>query len=125
MRSLLIPSLGAQPEIVSDIPIPQPASDQLLIKSLWTAVNPVDTMIATLGLLVTSYPTGLGADAYGVVVTVGEEAREKYGWKEGEYVVGCTRVGVREFATAQEYYPVLWTPPSRCGSREIYTRRRR
>lgn len=112
MKSLQIPSLGSAPEIVDNIPVQEPASDQILVKSLWTAVNPIDSMIAAYGILVTDWPTGLGADAYGVVVKAGGEAKEKYGFQEGDYVVGCTRIGVREFATAQEYFLMVNIRPS-------------
>ena len=47
----------------------------------------------------------LGVDAAGVVVVeAGEEAKERYDLKPGDYVCGCTGLGMKEYATAQEYH---------------------
>ena len=57
-----------------------------------------------MGLLVDQWPAGLGADASGVVFEAGTEAKEKYGFKEGDYVCGCTRIGDRQYATCREFF---------------------
>jgi NADPH:quinone reductase-like Zn-dependent oxidoreductase len=57
-----------------------------------------------MGLLVDNWPAGLGADASGVVVEAGKEAKDKYGFKEGDYVCGCTRIGTRQYATCREFF---------------------
>lgn len=57
-----------------------------------------------MGLLVDKWPAGLGADASGVIVDAGKVAQEKYGFKKGDYVCGCTRIGMREYSTAREYF---------------------
>lgn len=57
-----------------------------------------------MGLLVDQWPAGLGADASGIVVEVGRDAKEKYGLKEGDYVCGCTRIGDRQYATCREFF---------------------
>ena len=61
-------------------------------------------MAANMGVLVTSWPIGLGADASGVIVEVGQDAKEKYGFEAGQYVCGCTRIGQREYSTAREFF---------------------
>jgi NADPH:quinone reductase-like Zn-dependent oxidoreductase len=58
-------------------------------------------MITNMGLFVDEWPTGVGCDASGVVEKVGENAVEKF--KVGDYICGCTRLGIREYGTAQEY----------------------
>lgn len=63
-----------------------------------------DAMAANYGVLVSSWPIGLGADASGVVVEVGQEAKDKYGFQGGEYVCGCTRIGHRDYSTSREYF---------------------
>lgn len=60
--------------------------------------------MAAYGLLVVSWPLGLGVDAGGVVVEAGSEASSKYGFKAGDHVFGCTRLGMLEYAAGQEYF---------------------
>jgi hypothetical protein len=40
-RGVAVKAVNAPWEIVSDIDIPEPSSTQILLKSIWTAVNPV------------------------------------------------------------------------------------
>lgn len=63
-----------------------------------------DGFVANMGLLVDNWPAGLGADASGVVVEAGKDAKSKYGLKEGDYVCGCTRIGARQYATCREFF---------------------
>jgi NADPH:quinone reductase-like Zn-dependent oxidoreductase len=56
-----------------------------------------------MGLLVADgFPVGLGVDAAGVVVKVGDQAGAKF--KVGDEVCGCTRLGTRGYNTAQEFF---------------------
>ncbi len=52
------------------------------------------------GLLVTAWPIVLGCDASGEVVEVGNGVSRI---KIGDYVFGCTRLGVPGHSTFQEY----------------------
>ena len=60
--------------------------------------------MANYGLLVLEWPLVLGVDASGVVVEAGEVAQKKHGFKPGDYVCGCTRLGKKEYATCQEFF---------------------
>ena len=60
--------------------------------------------MAAYGLLVVGWPLGLGVDAVGIVVEVGSEASSKYGFKTGDQVFGCTRLGSLGYTGAQEYF---------------------
>lgn len=61
-------------------------------------------MIPMMGLLVQSWPVGMGCDAAGIVVDAGKNAAEKYGFKAGDEVFGCTRPADIKYATANEYF---------------------
>lgn len=41
MKGVIFESAGAAPKVVDDQPVPEPSADQLLVKSLYTAINPV------------------------------------------------------------------------------------
>lgn len=59
-------------------------------------------MIAT-GLLMEEWPLVLGSEGCGIVEELGEGA-EKYGFKVGDYVFGCVRLGYTQYAQGQEYF---------------------
>jgi NADPH:quinone reductase-like Zn-dependent oxidoreductase len=54
--------------------------------------------------LVVSWPVGLGVDVGGIVVETGDEAASKYGFKVGDAVFGCTRLGSLGYNSAQEFF---------------------
>ncbi len=56
------------------------------------------------GILVVEWPLVLGVDASGVVVEAGELAQKHYGFKSGDYVCGCTRLGRKQYSTGQEFF---------------------
>lgn len=60
--------------------------------------------MAKYGLLVIDWPLVLGVDASGVVVEAGAVARDKYKFSPGDYVCGCTRLGMKGYSTAQEHF---------------------
>ena len=60
--------------------------------------------MATVGLLVLEWPLVIGADASGVIVEASPEAESKYNFKAGDYVCGCTRLGMKQYAAGQEYF---------------------
>ncbi|RMZ86088.1 hypothetical protein DV737_g101, partial [Chaetothyriales sp. CBS 132003] len=104
MKGVIVDKAGALPRVVDNLPKPKPAADQILVKSLWTAINPVDAFMANFGTLVVDWPLVLGVDASGVIVQVGETAQSKYNFKVGDYVCGCTRLGSPGHSTCQEYF---------------------
>jgi hypothetical protein len=53
------------------------------------------------GLLVASFPAVLGCDASGVVLEIGEGVTR---FKEGDAVLGCTRLGTPGHSTFQETF---------------------
>ncbi|KIX93685.1 uncharacterized protein Z520_10591 [Fonsecaea multimorphosa CBS 102226] len=104
MKGVIFAKVGAEPKIVEDLQKPSPGPDQLLVKSIWVAINPVDSFMAGYGLLVVGWPLVLGVDAAGIVLEAGSEAASKYGFKAGDHVFGCTRLGVPGYAAGQEYF---------------------
>jgi len=105
MKAVLVPSIGASAEVRSDIDVPEPSDTQLLVKCIYTAINPVDAFMANMGLLVESWPLVPGCDAAGVVVKAGKDAESALGgkFKDGGEVFGCTRLGQRGHGAWQEY----------------------
>jgi len=104
MKGVVFANAGAEAKVVDDLEKPSPRPDQVLVKSIWVAINPVDSSMAAYGLLVVGWPLVLGVDAGGVVVEAGEEATSKYGFKAGDEVFGCTRLGVPGYSAGQEYF---------------------
>lgn len=41
MRAVVVKELGAQAHVAHDLPIPEPGEGQVLVKSIYTAINPV------------------------------------------------------------------------------------
>jgi NADPH:quinone reductase-like Zn-dependent oxidoreductase len=63
-----------------------------------------DAFMAQSGILVLNWPLVLGVDAAGIVVKAGAKAEGPLGpLKEGDEVLGCTRLGDAPYATCQEY----------------------
>lgn len=52
------------------------------------------------GMMVVSWPIVLGCETSGKVVEVGEGVTK---FKVGDYVYGCTRLGVPGYSTLQEF----------------------
>ncbi|KIW26840.1 hypothetical protein, variant [Cladophialophora immunda] len=125
MKGVVFASAGAEPKVVDDLQKPSPGPDQLLVKSIWVAINPVDTFMGAYGLLVVDWPLVLGVDAAGIVEEVGSEAASKYGFKAGDPVFGCTRLGMSGYAAGQEYFlmdaPVTIPKPKNISLLEAVT----
>lgn len=102
MKGVVFPSVGAEPQVVEDLPMPVPGDSQVLVKSLWTAINPVDTYSATTGLLVVGWPLTLAVDASGVIAKTGSNVPSHL--SVGTHVFGCTRLGSPSYGTAAEYF---------------------
>jgi NADPH:quinone reductase-like Zn-dependent oxidoreductase len=41
MKGITVASAGAEWKLVEDLVVPEPADDQILVKSVYTAINPV------------------------------------------------------------------------------------
>ncbi|KIW10195.1 hypothetical protein PV08_11156 [Exophiala spinifera] len=104
MKGVIFANQGADPKVVDTLERPKPGPDQLLVKSVFVAINPVDSFMSEYGLLVVSWPLVLGVDTGGIVVEAGEQAQTKYGFKAGDEVFGCTRLGSTNYAAGQEYF---------------------
>jgi NADPH:quinone reductase-like Zn-dependent oxidoreductase len=57
-------------------------------------------MMYGMGILIVSYPTALGCDASGIVVELGPGVA---GFKVGDRVCGCTRLGSPGYTTWEEF----------------------
>ncbi|KAJ4304593.1 hypothetical protein N0V90_000119 [Kalmusia sp. IMI 367209] len=106
MKGLTIPTQGAAPRISSDLPVPSPSPTQILVRNIYTAINPADIFLANMGLLVESWPMVPGCEASGVVVKAGSDAVNPLGghFKEGDQVLGCVRIGAAGYSAWQEYF---------------------
>jgi len=104
MKGVVFTHAGAEAKVVDNLEKPSPGPDQLLVKSVWVAINPVDAFMSAYGVLVLDWPLVLGVDTGGVVVEVGKDASPKYGFKAGDEVFGCTRIGSPGYAAGQEYF---------------------
>jgi NADPH:quinone reductase-like Zn-dependent oxidoreductase len=109
MKAVVVAKQGASAEVHSDIEIPEPNNDQILVKCIYTAVNPLDAMMANFGLLVSSWPMVPGCDAAGIVVKTGVTAVNAFGgqFQVGDEAFGCTRIGIRGYSPWQEYVRML------------------
>ncbi|KAK2758618.1 hypothetical protein FQN54_003308 [Arachnomyces sp. PD_36] len=101
MKGVTCEKAGAGYKIVDDLEVPEPGPDQILVKSHYAAINPVDSLMSEKGALVKEWPLVPGIDVAGVVEKVGEKASASF--KVGDPVCGCTRIGVRGYSACQEY----------------------
>lgn len=101
MQAVTFSSVGADATVTSQ-PIPSPGPGQVLVKTLYTAMNPVDMFSATTGLLVVGWPFTLGADGSGIVTKLGSDVPSHF--EVGTTVFGCTRLGSPGHGTTAEYF---------------------
>jgi len=105
MKGVAFAKVGAPATLVEDLEMPEPADDQILVKSIYTAINPIDGLMANMGILIVDWPFILGCDAAGVVIKAGSKAVGPIGpFKVGDEVCGCTRLGSKGYSTCQEYF---------------------
>jgi NADPH:quinone reductase len=64
-------SAKGQPLQLTEVPVPQPHENEVLVKVTTTALNPHDAMIQRTGFLIPSFPYIPGADIGGKVVSLG------------------------------------------------------
>lgn len=122
MKAVRVEQPGARPYVANDAPIPEPEEGQILVKSVFTAINPVyafdsiaparmktdegsDTIMTETGAMVLSFPFSPGCDAGGIVVKIGPKAVDAMGrqWHIGDKVFGCTRLGTPGHSSWGEY----------------------
>ncbi|KAF2680421.1 GroES-like protein [Lentithecium fluviatile CBS 122367] len=106
MKAVVVESLGAPAQVRSDIDVPEPSDTQILVKCIYTAMNPVDAFMVNTGRLVDSWPLVPGGDAAGIVMKTGKDAYSALGpkFKEGDEVFGCVRLGVKGHGAWQEHF---------------------
>ena len=75
-KALLIPERQGNWEL-REVPIPKPGPDEVLVKIMSTALNPVDWNIKVLGFYATNYPFISGVDAAGIIEEVGEQVTDR------------------------------------------------
>ena len=101
MQAVTFSSVGADAKVTTEA-IPSPGPGQVLVKTLYAAMNPVDIFSATTGLLIVGWPFTLGADGSGIITKLGPDVPSHF--KLGNTVFGCTRLGSPGHGTAAEYY---------------------
>ncbi|KAF2621206.1 GroES-like protein [Macroventuria anomochaeta] len=106
MKAITISSPGAAPQVTNNLIIPEPGEGQILVRSIYTAINPGDSIMAETGAMVKSWPFSPGCDAGGIVVSAGSNAVSPLGkpFAEGERVFGCTRLGTPGHSPWGEYF---------------------
>ncbi|KAF2001804.1 GroES-like protein [Amniculicola lignicola CBS 123094] len=106
MKGITVAQPGAAAQLSSELEVPEPSDTQILVKGMYTAVNPVDAFMKDWGLLVLEWPFVPGCDVSGVVVKAGENAVNPLGvpFKEGDEVFGCTRLGNKGYSAWQEQF---------------------
>ncbi|KZO97059.1 GroES-like protein [Calocera viscosa TUFC12733] len=99
--AIVVPSKGSgKLAPAKPIELPTPGEGELLIKVEAVAQNPVDPMQADLGFAVTSFPTILGIDAAGTVVSVGAGVST---FAPGDRVAAMTPVAAAVYGAYQQY----------------------
>lgn len=116
-KAAIVPAQGGAFE-VRDVPIPEPKADQILVKSIYAPINPVDGYMIQWGILVSEWPLNPGCDAGGIVVKAGSEAVSALGkpFGKGDKVFGCTRLGTFGYATYQEYVRTITILNAKSGN---------
>ncbi|TID16188.1 GroES-like protein [Venturia nashicola] len=105
MKGVAFDKIGASPTILDGIETSEPADGQILVKSIYTAINPVDGFMASTGILIVQWPFVMGCDAAGIVVKAGASAAGPLGpFQVGGEVLGCTRLGSKGHSTCQEHF---------------------
>lgn len=93
--------------VVREVPVPEPAADEVLIKVRAAAVNPLELLIASGSIrLIQSYrlPQTLGNECSGVVERVGSQVRT---FRPGDVVY--TRLPLEQIGAFAEYVAVAET----------------
>ena len=94
---------------VEEAPYWEPGADEIVVKTTAVAINPVDWGRQARGILIKSYPTILGNDITGEIVSIGSAVSE---FKVGDRVFGDSMsiaTGDPKYGAFQEY-PVMKPP---------------
>lgn len=75
----------SKPLVVRDAPFPSPNEDEIVVRNVCVAINPVDSKLQQWDFLNLNYPTILGSEVAGEIVAVGPQAK---GFQIGERVIG-------------------------------------
>ncbi|KAK6506717.1 hypothetical protein TWF481_005176 [Arthrobotrys musiformis] len=122
MKGVKVDQLNGDYQITNDLPKPIPEPNQLLVKPIFGAVNPVDELMRNSGILITSWPWTPCCDVAGVVVEIGSGVTK---FKVGDQVFGCQGVGFPGSGGAAEYClfreDITFKKPDRISSAEAAT----
>lgn len=86
-HAAVLPGVGKDLELTT-LPVPTPGPNDVLIRTSYTAINPVDRIRQLYGFQVPTTPKVIGSDSTGTVVAVGAEAASTY--KIGDRVIAVT-----------------------------------
>lgn len=91
MKAYCIKQHGPAKEVfeIIEMPIPEPAADELLIRVKATSVNPLDCRIRTSSVAPRQFPLVLGFDVSGVVEKIGKNV---IGFKSGDKIYASPNV---------------------------------
>jgi NADPH:quinone reductase-like Zn-dependent oxidoreductase len=107
MRAFRYHTVGsASTPRVEDVPVPEPAAGEVLVRVRCASVNPVDWKIAAGKfrlLLKGGLPRTMGSDFAGEIAAVGPGVE---GWRAGDRVMGFVDPFARTAGTFAEYVPV-------------------
>ncbi|CAH0005476.1 unnamed protein product [Clonostachys byssicola] len=89
--------------VVRDIRPPSPGKKQVLVKSQFVALNPIEVIMAQSGILTTEMPAILGSDFCGIVDEVGSDCTKL---QVGDHVFGLCRLGQNPYSPFQDKFLV-------------------
>lgn len=106
MRAFRYHTVGAAQPLIEDVPIPEPAAGEVLVRVSCASLNPVDWKIAAgkfRFLVKGGLPRTMGSDFAGEIAAVGSGVE---GWSPGDRVMGFVDPFARTAGTFAEYVPV-------------------
>ena len=112
MRAVVLPAEGAPP-VLTDVPAPEPAAGEVLVRVTASSVNPHDAMVASgaaARYMEYRFPVVLGSDLAGTVEAVGEGVADL---SPGDRVFGLVRERVAARGSFAELVAVPrdWVTP--------------
>ncbi|EPS35239.1 hypothetical protein H072_11550 [Dactylellina haptotyla CBS 200.50] len=100
MKGVKVDQIGGEYKVADDLVKPSPAPNQILVKPIFGAVNPVDELMRPTGLLIQGWPWTPCCDVSGIVVEVGSQVTK---FQPGDQVYGCQGLGFPGSGGAAEY----------------------
>jgi NADPH:quinone reductase-like Zn-dependent oxidoreductase len=102
MKAVRLHAYGGVDQLrYEDVPTPEPAPDEVLVRVAATSLNPIDWKIrsgAAKGIMPVKFPTILGRDVAGTVVKAGANVRNP---EPGQKVMGMVNGSYAEYVTAR------------------------